>query len=170
MTANPPLTRRAHQLIAPAFGGAAGGRGVNHSRVSIALIALLFLGTAATAQDLDDFQAMTGLMTRPLAKRALQWECTPAIRFVCTSTGCEKQRGVVSVRLNLAESVYSRCDNKGCDSYPMTFSSEGIFTTVILPGRGGTFFKVVNDGSEYLEIATLHLVSHQYFGTCKPSP
>ena len=74
------------------------------------------------------------------------------------------------MRLDLAENTYGRCDSKGCDSYPMTFSAGGIFTTISLPGSGSTFLKVVNDGSQYLEVASLQLAVHQNFGACKPSP
>ena len=135
-----------------------------------ASLSLAVIGSA-TAQDFlfEDLQQLTGLVSRPLAQRALQWECTPSVRFVCTAEGCGRSPAVVSVRLDLGEKTYARCDNKGCHAYPMTFSAGGIFTNVTLPGSG-TFLKVVNDGSEYVEVASLHLAVHQNFGVCKPSP
>jgi hypothetical protein len=75
---------------------------------------------------------------------------------------------LVSVRLDLAEKTYARCDSKGCDSYSITFSASGIFTTVSVRGSGSTFLKVLNDGSQYVEVASLHLAVHQNFGACKP--
>ncbi len=141
-------------------------------RLYIFLLAALLPAASACGEDSlsDDLQALTDLATRSLSDRALQWECVPSVRYVCTSEGCERNPGVVSVRLNLGENTYARCDSKGCDSYPMTASAGGIFTSVSLPGSGGTFLKVLNDGSEYVEAASLHLAVHQNFGTCKPKP
>jgi hypothetical protein len=135
------------------------------------LVALLPAASACGEDSLsDDLKALTDLATRSLADRALQWECVPSIRYVCTPEGCEQNPGMVSVRLNLGDNTYARCDSKDCDSYPMTVSSSGMFTIISLPGRGGTFLKVLNDGSQYVEAASLHLAVHQNFGACKPMP
>lgn len=141
-------------------------------RLYIFLLAALFPAASAFGEDSvsDDLQALTDLATGSLADRALQWECVPSVRYVCTSEGCERNPGVVSVRLNLGDNTYARCDSNGCDSYPMTVSSSGIFTIISLPGNTGTFLKVFNDGSQYVEAASLHLVMHQNFGSCKPMP
>ena len=137
---------------------------------SAALVALIFAGPVASQDSLsEDLKRLRGLMTLPLAQRAPQWECIPSVRYVCTPEGCERTPALVSVRLDLVENTYARCDSKGCDTYPMTFSVGGIFTTVSLPGRGSTFLKVLNDGSQYVEVASLHTAVHQNFGACKPS-
>lgn len=140
-----------------------------------AVAAIVLLGSAtgvpAAGQDSlsKDLQVLSDLMARPLAQRGLRWQCVPSVRYVCTAEGCEHSPAVVSVRLDLSKRTYSRCEKEDCDSYPMTFSSSGIFTTFTLPGSGSTFLKVVNDGSEYLEVASLQLAVHQNFGTCRPS-
>lgn len=131
---------------------------------------LILAGSEAAQDSLsDDLQFFSDLTTRPLAQRALRWECSPSVRYVCTAEGCERKPSLVSVRLDLAEKTYARCDNKGCDSYPMTFSTGGIFTTVSLPASGSAFLKIVNDGSQYIEVASVGLAVHQNFGACKPS-
>jgi hypothetical protein len=70
------------------------------------------------------------------------------------------------VKLDFREKTYSRCDKKGCDDYAMAFGSSGIFTTAT-PQLQGSFIKVVNDGSEYMEVATLMLEAYVNFGACR---
>ena len=41
-----------------------------------------------------------------------------------------------------------------------------MYTNVSLDGRGGTFLKVINDGSKYVEVVTLGTAVHQNFGRC----
>jgi len=143
---------------------------VDHMRLQLLLLAALLPAASACGEDSlsDDLKALTDLATRSLEDRALKWECVPSARYVCTSEGCERNPGGVSVRLNFRDNTYDRCDSKGCDSHPMTAAAGGIFTSVSLPGSGGTFLKVLNDGSQYVEAAALHLAVHQNFGACKP--
>ena len=108
------------------------------------------------------------LIARPLVQRGEKWECVPAHRFVCTLEGCERDSGRVSVRLDFAANTYARCDQKGCDTYPMLYSGSGIFTTA--RAHGGTFLKVLNDGSQFVEVVSLHLAIHQSFGKCTKLP
>ena len=114
-------------------------------------------------------ESLTTLTSQRLAQRASQWECTPSVRYVCTSEGCQRHPPLVFVRLDLAEKTYSRCDSKGCDTFPMTFSAGGIYTTFNQPSSGSTFLKVLNDGSEYLEVVSSLNTVYQYFGACRPS-
>jgi hypothetical protein len=139
-------------------------------RTALALAALLLAACAAEDAVSDDARDLAQLTSRPLAQRALRWECTPSVLHVCTSEGCKRTPATVSVRLDLEKNTYARCDEAGCDSYPMTFSKSGIFTIVNLPNNGSTFLKVVNDGSEYLEVQSLILAVFQSFGTCKATP
>jgi hypothetical protein len=73
----------------------------------------------------------------------------------------------VSVQIDFPKKTYARCDTIGCDNYGLASEASGIFTIINIPG-GGAFFKVVNDGSEYVEVASLHLAVQQTFGTCQP--
>ena len=108
------------------------------------------------------------LAMRSLAQRGEKWECIPTHRFVCTAEGCERDSGRVSVRLDFAANTYARCDQKGCDTYPMLYSGSGIFTTA--RAHGGTFLKALNDGSRYVEVVSLYLAIHQSFGKCTKLP
>ena len=134
---------------------------------------VIFTGPVASQDSLsDDLKLLTDLMARPLAARALQWECTPSVRYVCTPEGCEQNPYLVSVRLDLAEKTYARCDPpkfNACETYPMIFSADGIFTTFNQPSSGSTFLKVLNDGSQYLEVVSLLISVHQNFGACRSS-
>lgn len=139
-------------------------------QLAATLVALIFIGAAA-AQDSHskDLELLSDLMTRPLAQRSLHWMCIPSLQYVCTSEGCERIAALLHVNLDLEKKTYARCEGKGCDTYPMSFEASGIFTTVNLLGSGGTFLKVVNDGSEYVEVTSLHLAVLQNFGACQPS-
>jgi hypothetical protein len=126
----------------------------------------------AQAQDLShaDMAALTDLLKRPLSERAIIWRCDPTIMRTCSLNGCSENRATVSVQLDFSAGSYERCDAKGCDSHLMTFSSSGIFTAAILPSTSGTFLKVVNDGSEYVEVASTGLSIIHNFGVCEPVP
>ena len=50
----------------------------------------------------------------------------------------------------------------------MLYSGSGIFTAA--RANGGTFLKVLNDGSQYVEVVSLHLAIHQSFGKCTKLP
>ena len=52
---------------------------------------------------------------------------------------------------------------------PATFFVDGIFTTASIPDRANSFVKIVNDGSEYIEVVSLAFNIFQNFGTCKPA-
>jgi hypothetical protein len=143
------------------------------TRAALLVVVLAFAGSAGGQDPTDaEIRAMldesVDLGLRPLAQRGEKWECVPAHRFVCTREGCERDSGRVSVRLDFGANTYSRCDEKGCDTYPMLYSGSGIFTTA--RAHGGTFLKVLNDGSQYVEVVSLHLAIHQSFGKCTRLP
>ena len=83
--------------------------------------------------------------------------------------GCEQApENTVWMELDFESGTYSRCDPKGCDIYTVTYSSGGVFTTVRL-SQVGTLLKVVNDGSEFIDVATVGVAVITSFGTCQPN-
>lgn len=142
-------------------------------RQTLFLIVAVLLAPPAASQAQDDkllsegLKQLASLAGKPLYERAPRWVCKPSERQTCDKDGCAPAPATVSIKLNFQETTYSRCDEKGCDDYPMDFASSGIFTTAT-PQRHGSFIKVVNDGSEYMEVATLMLQVYVYFGACKP--
>ena len=132
---------------------------------------MLILATVSQAQEDDslsqELDRLTKLAEQPLYERALRWICAPSRREVCSKNGCTGNPAAVTVKLDFRESTYSRCDEKGCDKYGLEFTSGGIFTTCS-PHGSDAVMKVVNDGSEYMEVTTLFLAAHVNFGTCRP--
>lgn len=128
------------------------------------------LNTSVFAEDSlsEELDHLTELTTRSLADRASHWQCTPTVMYVCTSQGCESHTPAASVLLDFDKQSYSRCEKDNCETYNMTFSASGIYTTVMIPASSGTFIKIVNDGSEYIEVASFHLAAFQNFGFCLP--
>lgn len=140
---------------------------------TLAILCLLLAairGTAINAQQSNElqmeFERSLRLVGRGLADRGQGWRCEPGARFVCSREGCQALEYRVWVNLDFPGRRYERCDSKGCDGYEMTYSVGGIFTTVTLTGHPGTFLKSVNDGSEYLEVATLGTAAYASFGRC----
>ena len=72
----------------------------------------------------------------------------------------------VWIEFDLASKIYQRCDEKGCDDYAMTYSRSGIYTVVTV--GGGTFLKVLNDGSDFAEVVSLGTAVWNGFGVCAP--
>lgn len=110
---------------------------------------------------------ITELISRTLAERAPRWRCQPTVRFDCSLKGCTEAKPTVWLNVDFSARRYERCDSKGCDEHQMTHSASGIFTVVSV-GGGSTLFKVVNDGSEFMEVASLGTAAYTSFGRCAP--
>jgi hypothetical protein len=70
------------------------------------------------------------------------------------------------VQLDLAAGQYERCDAKGCDSYRVTPQHGGIYTH--LNPTPSTFLKVLNDGSDFVDVASLGTSVLISYGRCTP--
>ncbi len=129
-------------------------------------------GSPARAQEsrelADALRDLGSLMGRGLPDRAAQWRCDAISKFSYSAEGCEAVRPNVWLNLDFVARTYERCDTKGCDSYLMDHSQSGKFTQVRLVGHPGMFFKSVSDGSEFVEVVSLHLGVLNAYGRCKP--
>ena len=136
-----------------------------------ALVVSLFLLLPASAQEGGklgaDRERLTDLFGRGLADRASKWRCTITSQYVCSKKGCDQNPPTVWINLDFSANLYERCDAKGCDAYPMRSFVGGIYTTISL-ARPGTFLKAVNDGSEFVEVASMGNVTFNTFGRCTP--
>lgn len=113
-----------------------------------------------------ELKYVTSLMGAALQDRAPLWRCEISTKYVCTSVGCALVKPTVWINLDFGRRVYERCDSKRCDAYDMTFTQSGIFT-LVSPNQG-TFLKAVNDGSEFVEVASLGVQTYNGFGQCIP--
>ena len=111
---------------------------------------------------------MVELASRSLSDRASQWQCRPESRNDCGPDGCTEMEPTVWVNLDFDSLRYARCDQAGCDDYLMEVNPSGIYTTLTLPLNAGTFLKVVNDGSESVEVVSLGTAITVYHGRCTP--
>lgn len=93
-------------------------------------------------------------------------KCTPVSRMDCEVGKCEQANPTVYLILDRENEVYSRCDSKGCDTYPAQFGSSGLLTNIQSARPIGAMVKVLGD-SEYLEIATIGLASLISNGVCE---
>jgi hypothetical protein len=129
-------------------------------------------GTEDSAPLLEEMQKLTDLAKLSLDERGASWRCTPTRLDGCGESSCESKAvtpadDAVYVLLDFSTKRYSRCDSKGCDEYSLDVSVGGIFTTIDLPGRSGTFLKALNDGSQYIEVVTASLAVIRYSGACR---
>jgi len=70
-------------------------------------------------------------------------------------------------RLNFSKGIYARCDSNGCEEFPLKIDKAGVFSILSTADRAGTFLKVVNDGSEFVEVSNIATAVLVQFGTCK---
>lgn len=124
-------------------------------------------GAIAAAEEGMSAERSVDLMSRSLKQRGSAWKCIPDTRDVCTPEGCKSAEPSVFVVIDFDKNQYARCDNRGCDSYPMTESNAGMFSTVSLPENPGMFLKVENDGAHYTEVVSLHFDVMISRGTCQ---
>lgn len=115
----------------------------------------------------ENLERLGKLASEGLHHRASKWRCEAAAKFHCSTKGCEEGAITVWVNLDFPARRYERCDAKGCDEYQMTYSTAGIYTTVWPEGRS-TLLKVLNDGNEFMEVASLGRGAFISFGRCTP--
>jgi hypothetical protein len=97
--------------------------------------------------------------------RAEAWKCSSTRGFVCSEAGCVQGMPKISLAIDFSSKTLSRCDEKGCDDYPITVEAAGAFISAFYAPTA--FFKAVSDGSSYMEVATLGLTTYTYFGRCQ---
>jgi hypothetical protein len=105
----------------------------------------------------------------PVQAHAARWRCDITEKWNSQpgQGGCQAAvTGIVNY-IDTDQSKYSRCDQKGCDTFDAQLSTSGAFTHVDLTGRG-VFAKMATDGSMFLETATLMMMTLVSFGKCKP--
>jgi hypothetical protein len=134
-------------------------------RPMVLLLLALVLDSPAVLADAQD----ADLVARRLADRAPRWRCPVRVRYICSSRGCEVGAGAATwLVLDFAQGRYQRCDGQGCDTYPLRHAAAGIYTTASPGMHRGTVLKLVNDGSEFAEAASLGTTLVNSFGSCAP--
>ena len=153
-----------------------------HNSRRLVLVLVLLIGTLAGARGYpqtsqqhkpdaaiqSELDQLAELMDGTLSDRVPRWQCRAEKRNDCGPDGCDAVEPTVWVNLDFPASKYERCDQAGCDEYPMEARASGIFTIVTLPRQPGTFLKSLNNGSESVEVTssgTGVLVAH---GRCVP--
>lgn len=96
---------------------------------------------------------------------AEEWYCSPTVKFYCERKGCKNIQPTVWVTLDFSTQSYGRCDKQGCDQYSMTSSVSGIY--ILAVAQGGTILKMMNDGSEFVEVVSLGTTTYISFGSCE---
>jgi hypothetical protein len=92
--------------------------------------------------------------------------CRIAEKHNCArKEGCKPSPTSVWNVVDLGRKQFSRCDSRGCDTYPATISESGIYLAIDVPGRG-LFAKMLKDGTEIVEVASLGTSVLISFGTC----
>ncbi len=117
-------------------------------------------------QEKTDLQDLQSLFGSPLSERGAKWMCQPVRSFHCSKDGCNEVPQARWVNLDFVSLKYERCDMKGCNGYPMTSSTSGMYTIISRPSNRGAFLKAVNDGSEFMAVASLGIDTWNHFGQC----
>jgi hypothetical protein len=106
----------------------------------------------------------------PVEAHAARWRCDITEKWNCQpgQGGCQAAVIGVANYIDTDHGKYSRCDQKGCDTFDAHLSTSGIYMHIDLPGRG-VFAKMATDGSMFLETATLMMMTLVSFGKCKAS-
>jgi len=115
----------------------------------------------------EGFKALTDLLKRNLADNSARWICIPSSKFFCSRVSCEMNRNYVTVLLDFTKQTYTRCDDTGCQSHPISHSYSGIYTYAY--PASGAFFKAVNDGSSFVEAVSMGEGVFISYGRCNPN-
>ena len=135
------------------------------------IYALLFISLQPVplvcASEIDEAIRELKELASSLRDKASRWQCVSNRAFQCSQKGCQENSPTITVKIDFTHDEYKRCDHKGCDTYMLTSETSGMFTTITLLGHSGTFFKALNDGREYTEVASLHTNLFMNFGSCQ---
>jgi hypothetical protein len=94
------------------------------------------------------------------------FECRTMQKHSCVAgEGCKPVAATTWSVIDLARQTYARCDQKGCDSYPASFSRSGVFTIVDVPRRG-MIAKIADTGA-FLEVVTIGMIALASHGECR---
>ncbi len=103
----------------------------------------------------------------PLSGSAQVLRCDIATKHRCdASDGWLRVAVSVRIILDVKGQTVTRCDVGGCASYPAQFAVSGVFTNIAVP-TGGMHAKMSNDGTTFVETATLADTVLVSFGACK---
>jgi len=94
------------------------------------------------------------------------WRCPVKTKKVCNKSGCSNVPPVITIEIDCAKSLYSRCDAEGCDSYIAECQTSGDF--LIINPTPSTQFKADLDGSAFVDTATLWWGVYVSRGQCVP--
>ena len=107
----------------------------------------------------------TSLGSQPAAAQVLR--CDIATKYQCDAgSGCQRAAPGLWNVIDLQKQTISRCDSKGCDTYPARFAVSGAYINIALPERG-MMAKLASDGSTFMETASLTNAVLVSFGSCK---
>lgn len=104
------------------------------------------------------------LMGLAFSASAAKLLCEPKDKFAFEGGKSKTTPAKVWVLIDDAKRTMSRCDSAGCDAYPYSVHSSGIFT--IYSGNPGHFVKITGD--QYVEVATAGLTVFVSQGKCSP--
>lgn len=137
----------------------------------VPLLYLAFFSGDVVAADIErkrllrkDLKELKSLYGKGMRQYSTKWLCDISAQFSCDKGECKKVRPAVWISIDFSTKKYQRCDTKGCDSRPLATSTSGIYTNIFF--APGTFFKAVNDGSEFVEVVSLGTAILNGFGKC----
>lgn len=82
------------------------------------------------------------LMLLSLPASAERYECSTEKKFVCSlEQGCQSVQADTRLMIDLDAQIYTRCDQKRCDSYSSEISYSGVY---IIATRPGTMLKLLS--------------------------
>lgn len=141
--------------------------------VSVVLGALLAWSVVSFADRSGDdtgsnLEKLQRLERNSIEKRASRWHCTVEKQFACTPDNCSPRQQDLTLLLDFQKAMYQRCFSNTCDKYKMQIKQWGIYSIVSLEREGGSYFMVLNDGSEFTESISQGMWTMTAFGRCSP--
>lgn len=106
-----------------------------------------------------------------LAKESRHWRCDVTLKAACEPPGgCRPLEAQGWILLDFGLKLYQRCDQLGCDKYPMVAREApgGVFTYIQLVDRYDVFMKI-GLANMFVDIATVGISPVNSFGVCRPN-
>ena len=101
----------------------------------------------------------------PSSALAETWRCDATRAVTCADGACNPGNPTIWLLVDFDAATYSRCDDKGCDLYPLNAMVSGVFINASY--NPGAFFKALQDASQFIEVVTQQLQTITYFGACR---
>lgn len=107
---------------------------------------------------------LLSILTAINAQSQTLMTCMTQAMSVCEEGQCRQMQNPNKSWLELEKDRMKKCDNRGCDTYPIDTARSGEFLNITIGNRG--YLLKIDGSGKFVEVSTLGLISIVKNGKC----